>query len=557
MVMHLPDRTSALAWVVLAAGTVFSQSAPDAGAPEWTARTVEHLYNRAGFGARSAEIEAGVHLGREALVKKLLTGSGPRAEPFLVEEHGRPRPGELAGLDADARREKIAQYRREDQRQIVQFAGWWVEQMLSGNDPLRERMTLLWHGWFTSSMRDVKNSGAMIRQNEFLREHALGSFRELVHGILRDPAMLDYLDNNKNRKDAPNENLARELMELFTLGEGHYTEQDVKEAARALSGWWSRDGEFFVNRRQHDGGTKTVLGRTGAFDADDLADILLEQEACPRWVASRLIEHLEGRAPSPQRVADYASFLRAHDFRIDAFLERLFNDPEFYADDVVAARISGPLDFLVGSCKRLGIDPPPAVVASAAGILGQRVFDPPSVKGWDGGRAWITTSSFLQRGNMAGMLLGVVKIEDVMKGDPAEPEPDPEDPATPEPATPAPSPEQAPGERRLKGQRKGGVDAQYRGLKLLESRWRPNLNLTARCELRGVGTDAQIVDYLGRELLAVEISPESRAALLGFVGGERAALGVDDGALTRHPDCERTLRRLAHLILSLPDAQLH
>ncbi|MCK6449116.1 MAG: DUF1800 domain-containing protein [Planctomycetes bacterium] len=548
----------------------------DATSIEWNARNAEHLLNRAGFGARPAEIAAAVNVGHAAFVEQLLTGFRPDYEPFFVERIERPDRDELQAMGEAERREFLNQVQRDNRRQLAQFAGWWVDQMLESHHPLRERMTLFWHGYFTSSARDVRSSAAMIEQNELFRTRGLGKFGELLRAIVRDPAMLEYLDNNQNRKGNPNENFAREVMELFTLGEGHYTEADIKEAARALTGWVTRRGEAAYVKGRHDNGKKTILGVTKNFDADSFLALLLEQPACPQWLAKKLLVHFEGRTPSPARIDDYASFLKSNDYDVRAFLRRLFLDPAFYSDDVVAARIASPIDYLVGTSRRLSVEPPPALLWLAAGQLGERLFEPPSVKGWDGGQAWITTSTLMQRGNMAGMLLGVVKLEDVLRPEVLDEEPEPGDmsgemtgemtgdeaggdemsgddgesrraprakpdakPAKKKPATPA-----------LKGE--------YGQMgRMLADAYIPAIHLSARLQRAQATNDHAAVDALADELLPVALTPESRAELVRFLASEREALGIEEAQLCKSGrDGERLLRRLAHLILSLPEAQL-
>ena len=546
---------------------------------EWNARAAEHLLNRAGFGARPAEIERAVRVGQAAFVEELLAGYG-EDEPFFLDPPQRPARAEMAAMGPDARREAQGRYRRKQRELLFQFSGWWIEEMLDGRHPLRERMTLFWHGYFTSSFREVRDAAAMVRQNELCREHALARFDQLLREMLRDPAMLAYLDNDQNRKASPNENLARELMELFTLGEGNYTEQDVKEAARALTGWQAREGEeAFFNRRQHDRGRKTVLGVSANLDADGLVDVLLEQPACPRWVAGKLLAWFEGREPREARLAEYAAHLKSSGWDVSAFLRKLFLDPQFYSEDVVGTRIAGPVEYLVGSCRRLGLEPPPQLVWLAAGQLGQRLFDPPNVKGWEGGAAWVTTSSLLQRGNYAGMLLGVVKLDDVLRPDPEmSPEMTMDEASMDEndegmdgvdegPSEPRESARERTGGEAQDGPaaararariQAAGLGAELGGLRRLGELYRPSLNLSARCARAGAAGDAAILGHLCSELLAVEVTAPSRAVLARFLAQERGSLGVADGKLLEHqPGAEKLLRRLAHLILSLPEAQLH
>ena len=535
----------------------------------WDARAVEHLLNRAGFGATPADIDAALALGREAFLAKLFNGFAPDAAPFDLQEPVRPTPEERRTMTEEQRKATYRTLRRDDNQQLIDYAGWWFDQMTSQRHPLRERMVLFWSGLFTSSAKEVKNGEAMIRQNQLFHANALGSYADLLHAIVRDPAMLVYLNNTKNTRAAPNENLARELMELFSLGEGHYSEADVKEAARALTGNTERDAQYSFNSRQHDAGKKTVLGVSGALDADQLVDILLKQDACPRWVSGKLLEHFEGRTPPKERVEEYAKFLRANNYRVDAFLKKLFDDPVFYSPEVVGQRIVGPIEFMVANCRRLGVNPPGGVIAAGAAQIGQQVFGPPNVKGWDGGRAWITTSTFLQRGNLVGMLLGVTKAQDIFKEDPAllgEEDP-PMDGAAMEPGDgdgdamqPTPPPE--PSSAKAKGKKNQGQGDKGLGgaaLRLMESsRWRRDLDLRERCRTSGATSDAAIVDRLATDLLAVDLSPEARVALIEFVHGERASLNIEEGQLLEKKAYgEATCRELAHLILSLPEAQLN
>lgn len=522
---------------------------------EWSPAQAEHLLNRASFGARPAEVESALRLGRAELVRQLLSGFVEPAEPFFVDAPVRPDRRELEGLSEKQRRDALDRYRREERELLFAYAGWWIEQMVEAEHPLREKMVLFWHGYFTSSMRDVRNAEAMIRQNELFRRHALGNFGELLRAVLRDPAMLEYLDNNQNRKDKPNENLARELLELFTLGLGNYTEQDIKEAARALTGWRTQGGsEALYSPRQHDNGKKTILGRTGRFDADDLVDIVLAHPACPRRVAGKLLEHFEGRAPSEERLREYAQFLLDSKYELAPFFEKLLLDERFYSPEVIGERIAGPVEYMVGSVRRLGVQVPPPLLWLAAGQLGQRLFDPPNVKGWDGGEAWISTSTLLARGNMAGMLLGVVKLEDVLKDDSFEAGDAPGmmdggmmgDSMGPKPASG--------GDKDKKVDLGPELSAMKR---MLGTVYYPRINLSARVSRAGLASDGEIIDFLADELLPVALTPLSRAALVEFLENERRQLDVDDGRLlSAGVKAEGVLRRLAHLILSLPEAQV-
>jgi uncharacterized protein (DUF1800 family) len=536
----------------------------------WNARNAEHLLNRAGFGARSSEVDAAVAAGLDATLDRLLAPSDAWEMP-PYERIDEPSKKELEGLPKEEQDKRRRVAREADRRQVLEATGWWFREMSASESPLLEKAVLFWHGFFTTSIEETKRGFLILQQHEFLRRNALGSYADLLRGIARDPAMLVYLDNNVNRKGSPNENFARELMELFSLGEGSYTEEDVKEAARALTGrGTSGKGEYEFRKRQHDDGAKTVLGVTGALDGDRLIDILLEHDACPRWVARRMITWFEGVEPDAARLGEYARFLRAQDFEIRPFLRKLFADPRFYRDEVVGARVSGPIEFLVGASHRTQIDAPPGLLAAGAALLGQRVFSPPSVKGWDEGYAWITTSSLMQRGNLAGLMIGVVKVADVtsmadveaemasesderMRGDPIEPAGGDEPGMRPAPETGKDTKPAA----KSKPKAKAGGPAMDILRRIEGSGWYPIVNFRVRCEKAGARTDAQIADRMLDDLLAISAPADTRAKMRAFLATEREQRKIAEGALLETgAEAERILRRMAHLILSLPEAQL-
>ena len=601
----MPFSSDSLALLIALAAPASSQPST-IPARTWDARAVEHLLNRAGFGAQPAEIEAGVAMGQAALVEKLVE-KRVEVEPFFVEDLIPPDYREMSDLPQEERRKLQQDFRQRDLGQLNEYTSWWIDRMTSGEDPLRERMVLFWHGLFTSSYDDVPRGTLLIRQNQLVREMALGSYADLLQAMIRDPAMLTYLDNQVNRKGSPNENLARELMELFSLGVGNYTEKDVKEAARALTGRGvSRAGQYEFHVGQHDRGRKTILGATGMFDGDGLVAQILKQDACPRWVAGRLLAYFEGVPPSPERLAEYAAFLRKNEFQIRPFLRKLFLDPAFYRDEVVGARVASPLDYLVGLSRRIGTRPPPSMIAGGASVLGQHLFFPPSVKGWEEGEPWITTASLMQRGNLAGIVVGVVKVRDVIAKDPnvteavdetppmksmngesadsspensesgrtntSEPESGAksdgaktegakQDGAKPEggSATEAESKkaERKPGAGLAAGRRRGAAQLVQALRRIEASGWRPNPNFTARMRKAGAKTDAAIADRMLDDLLGISAPADTRARMQAFVAKEREKLGARDGALLEQGvEGENVLRRLAHLILSMPEAQL-
>jgi uncharacterized protein (DUF1800 family) len=288
--------------------------------------------------------------------------------------------------------------------------------------PLRERMTLFWHNHFATSIAKVKLPALMRDQNLLLRRHALGKFGPLVQAVSKDPAMLVWLDSNSNVRGKPNENYARELMELFCLGTGHYTETDVREAARAFTGWHtnvSPDGAvnpsvkpaFVFQRSLHDDGEKTFLGRTGNWDGGDVVRIVLNQPACARFLVRKLYKEFvsEAAAPPDNLVEPLADRLRKSDYDVGDVLKVMLRSRHFYSAFAHRQRVKGPVEYVVGLLRSLEAKMPGEAVGlslpAATQELGQTLFAPPSVKEWDGGQAWLNTATVLARHNMAWRLL--------------------------------------------------------------------------------------------------------------------------------------------------------
>ncbi|TMH58820.1 MAG: DUF1800 domain-containing protein, partial [Betaproteobacteria bacterium] len=292
------------------------------------------------------------------------------------------------------------QFQQEQIREGLELRGWWVEEMIRTPSPLTERMTLFWHNHFVSGQQKVKLAQLMYRQNVTLRANALGRFGDLLHAVARDPAMVIYLDNAQNRKGTPNENFAREVMELFTLGEGHYGEQDIKEAARAFTGWsLDRDtGQFVFRRFIHDYGQKTVLGKTGNLDGDDVLDILLARPETAEFVMAKLWREFVSPDPDEKEVKRIAARFRDSRYDIKVALQALLTSDAFYAAENRGVLVKSPVDLVVGTLHQFGMRPgEPVPFAVAAAAMGQNLFAPPNVKGWPGGEAWINTSTLLAR----------------------------------------------------------------------------------------------------------------------------------------------------------------
>jgi uncharacterized protein (DUF1800 family) len=366
----------------------------------WNLRRVAHLHRRAGFAATWSELQRDLEDGPRASIDRLLAGKA-RAEGLAKEfEASAALLAERAIADAGSNRLKA----------------WWLYRMLFGPDPLTERLTLLWHNHFATSNDKVRSLGKMHRQNELFRTHARAPFARLLNAVVRDPALLLWLDAPANRKGKPNEDLGRELMELFTLGIGHYSETDVKEAARALTGWTLSgrtfrrpDGDFREDATRHDDGEKTILGRKGRFNGDDLVRLLLEQPATARRLAARLCEQFLGQgAVSTDAVAALADGLHKRDLDIAWGVETVLRSRAFFAESNLGTRVQGPAEFTVGAARaleRFDSASSTLVLADWCARLGQDLFYPPNVGGWNGGRHWISPQSMIGRANFAAALV--------------------------------------------------------------------------------------------------------------------------------------------------------
>ncbi len=286
---------------------------------------------------------------------------------------------------------------------------WWLFRLLFSPDPLGERLTLMWHNHFATSIQKVGDPTAMRRQNETFRRLARKPFGELLEATTHDPALLIWLDAPANRKGHPNENLARELMELFTLGIGHYSESDVKETARALTGWTVTDGEFREAPTRHDDGDKTILGKSGKFRGADVTRILLENPATAQRLAWRLCDQFFGEGVvGKAEVKALAVGLKSNRLDIGWAVATVLRSRAFFAATNIRTRVLSPVDFVVGpvrSLEMLEVPPSTLVLADWAARLGQDLFNPPNVGGWPGGRGWLSARSLIGRANFAAALV--------------------------------------------------------------------------------------------------------------------------------------------------------
>ena len=351
----------------------------------WNRRRAAHLFRRAGFAANSAQLDEAVKAGPQATLKKLLSPTEP---PAFAAEMQRLAGSLLASGNAK------------------QLSVWWLYRMLHTPAPLVEKMTLFWHGHFATSADKVTDAELMFAQNALLREHALGSFEKLVQGIARDPAMLIYLDSTTNKKSHPNENFAREVMELFCLGLGNYTEKDIQQLARCFTGWEVQRGEFKFNQYQHDYGKKTVLGKSGDFDGNEGVEVILEQKAAPQFIAKKLVRFFVCDDDVPlEFIEPLAQKFRDSDLTVAPLVETILSSRYFYSEASLGRKIRSPVKLGIGMLRALEATGNLKRMSEELGELGQMLLYPPNVKGWDGGVAWINSATLLGRANLIKQVL--------------------------------------------------------------------------------------------------------------------------------------------------------
>lgn len=356
------------------------------------------LLARTGFTAPPAEVARYVGMTRAQAVERLLDGTHRDSVtplPAWVDEMPPPRAIRNAWTPEQRRDDQRLQGQRYDA-----LRAWWLGEMLVTPSPLTERMTLFWHRHFTSGQDKVPYARTMAVQHHLLRGEALGNFGTMLHAVAKDPAMLQYLDGASNRKGRPNENFAREVMELFTLGEGHYTQHDVTEAARALTGWGLDPDtiETVWHPNLHDDGVKTVLGVTGPLDTDRVLDVLLAQPETAGFVAAKLWREFVSDTPDADELDGIAARFRDSGYEIRVLLVALFSCEAFWSDRVRGLHVKSPVEFVVGNLRLFEIDYGDAAqFVPAVRGLGENLFAPPNVKGWPGGTLWINSATLLAR----------------------------------------------------------------------------------------------------------------------------------------------------------------
>jgi hypothetical protein len=566
------------------------------GPADWNYDRAAHLLERAGFGGTPEEITALSRMTPQQAVARLVRFTGadasglpafeesgtwdPGLEPFppsrpAVTEQAKA-TGEALGIKvkpAGNRRlqpivDKFFYWLRASALETNRVAYWWANRMVASPQPLREKMALFWHGHFAVNEAKVRDYRKLLLQLQLFQAQGTGNFRQLMIAVAQDPAMLEFLDAGVNVKGAPNENFAREIMELFTMGVGNYTEADIREAARAFTGWNFNNLTFVVNKDQHDDGEKKFLGRTGRFDGVDIINIILDQPVTAEYIASKIYRFFVRQEVSPGLRARLGARLRDGNYEIAPLLETIFLSRDFYSPASVGTHIKSPVELAVSTYRKLGLASVPGVpdFNAATGALGQRLFAPPTVAGWAGDRSWITPGLLLERGNFARDVL----FPDINFIPPDRVNGSPEIRSVADrirqgmDISTATNPDSKTGElaeSNLLADRDEDFNTRYgsfRGWQLAIEKVKPIPRDAARLDLSNMVLDAgarntaQAVDYLLRRFLRVAPSDNVRKMLIAFLDQELETSDLDRARTY----LEEPLRLVLHLILSQPEYQL-
>ena len=603
-------------------------------ADAWSRDRAAHLLERAGFGGPPQEINQLAALTPQQAVERLVnyhTIANDHLPPFdesnIFDPPVEPFPksrvdavriaranGEAMGVTIKPGGDRPLQpvvnrffyWLRADYLEVRRAAQWWANRMLTTRRPLEEKLGLFWHGHFATSDAKLRDYRKSLNQLALFHEHGSGSFRDLLIGVAKDPAMLVYLDAGENIKGSPNENFGREILELFTMGVGNYTETDIREAARAFTGWTNDGLRFVVKPELHDDGQKTFLGRSGNFDGVEIIDIILEQEVTARFIAAKLYRYFVHDDPAAELVAELGKRFQEGGYDIGGLLRTIFLSRDFYSPPAYATQIKSPVHLVVSTYRKLGLGEIPGVpdFNTVTRSLGQELFHPPNVAGWEGGRSWVTPALLLERGNFAREVLFpdianfqppdqrmpelnrkvAVKITQGYEISQATVERGPEmqttgnvmsdgaDQLSRSPLLGAM--DAGASDTAMDGEvmaevsmfnRMAGADEDFntrygsthgwmeafRRVKPIPRR-AAQLSLTAMVTEAGLQTSAEVVEYFAARLLRVPLGTDERRVLIDFLSQE---LGTDEIAPALSY-LEEPLRLLVHLIMSTPAYQL-
>ncbi len=561
---------------------------------DWNADRAAHLLERAGFGGTPQEIARFAAMTPQAAVKTLVyhknipndlpafDDSGahdPGLEPFPASRPAATdlakETGESMGIKVkptgNRRLQPVANkffyWLRASRLETNRVAYWWAGRMLATNRPLEEKMALFWHGHFATSEEKVRDYRKMLKQNELFRAQGTGNFRTLLISVAQDPAMLAFLDAGVNVKGAPNENFAREIMEMFSMGVGNYSETDIREAARAFTGWNFVDLDFVVAPEKHDATTKTFFGKQGSFDGIDVIDVILSQPVASEYVAGKMYRFFVRQDLTPELRLALGKKLKQSNYEIAPLLETLFLSKDFYSPESMATHIKSPVELVISSYKKMGLTKVPGVpdFNDVTDALGQKLLYPPTVAGWANGRSWITPGLLLARGNfvydtlypdinflppdrypLTDFKIGAVN-EKLALGQDVTSATKPEAKEVTSMSMQADRDEEF--NTRL---------ASFRGWQMALQKVKPIPRDTAQIDLSsmvlgaGCKTAREAADYLLGRFISVPLDASTHERIAKFLENE---LGTSDLA-TAASFLEEPLRTTLHVILSLPEYQL-
>ncbi len=565
---------------------------------DWDYQAAAHLLERAGFGGTPDQIEALAALTPSKAVQSLVYFDPDNNRHLLPFQHSgihepglepfppsRPATTELAKQTGEALGVKVKPEGNRRLQPVVnkffywlrasvletnRVAYWWADRMVASNNPLQEKMALFWHGHYAVNESKVRDYRKLLNELELFHEMGTGSFRDLMVAVAQDPAMLSFLDAGVNVKGAPNENFAREIMELFTMGVGNYSETDIREAARAFTGWNYVNLDFVINAEQHDDGIKNFLGESGNFDGIEIIDLIMEQPVTAEYIASKIYRFFVREELSQALAQELGNTLRDANYDVATLLETIFLSKDFYSAPSVGSQIKSPVQLAVSTYRKLGLEDAPGVpdFNRATGALSQSLFRPPTVAGWAGGRSWMTPGLLLERGNFARDVLfpdinfvppdrvnGSAEIRSV--ADRIRQGLD---------ITSATQPSSL-GEGGIMAESNMLADrdeefntryGSFRGWQMAIERVKPIPRHTARLNLgqmlseHGVESTEEAVDYLLARFMRVQPDNSTRSMLINFLNEDLGTTSISEA----QSYMEDSLRLVLHLIMSQPEYQL-
>ncbi|WEJ60168.1 DUF1800 domain-containing protein [Devosia sp. FJ2-5-3] len=575
----------------MSTGSITIENLSPISVADWTYERAAHLLERAGFGGTPAQIERLAQMSpQEAVASFVDYMHADNSHLPAFEESGfwepsfkdfpvsRPAATELAERSGEAMGVRVKPsgdrplqpvtnrffyWLRATVLETRRLAFWWLDRMVRSNRPLEEKMTLFWHGHFATSEEKLRDYRKMQLQLDTLRKGATGNFGDLLIAVAKDPAMLVFLDAAQNVKGAPNENFGREVMELFTMGVGNYTEDDIREAARAFTGWGNDDLTFVVDPDKHDGGTKRFLGREGNFSGEDILRIILEQKQTATYIASALYRFFVRDQLSPDFAEQLGDLLRDNSYEIAPFLTAIFLSEDFYSEASVGTHIKSPTELLVSTYRKLGLSELPGIPDphTVCKTLGQVLLYPPTVAGWGEGRSWITPGLLYERANFARevMFPNIIEFRDPNHNPGGEVRRVNRNIIAGMEITAATleddaAPSSTAGIQETFNTRYASLMGYSEALRKLKPLPRAAAQFSLSDIVRDAGarTAAEAVDVLLGQLLRVPLAPPARQALVTTLTEQLGTADLSQAeTYLEHP-----LRSVAHLIMSSPQFQL-